>query len=260
MDRKRIRQADRLRLQLLDAGRATVDELWNGYVVNPPFSRLYYIFSGTAHITVGEDKLSLQPGRWYLLPAGCSFEYECVGHMDHMYFHLKVSDFDEVDLLSVCAAPQQAVLPHETVEQLLNEDTVVAALRLRHEVERILLELPALQELAVTGEDYSPCIFAALQYIKQNLSMQLTVNDIAAAASVSVSTLTKRFRKELSLSVGEYIDLMVLFEVERRVKRGEESMREISERYGFSDQFYFSKRFRQAFGVSPREYRYRKSL
>ena len=134
------------------------------------------------------------------------------------------------------------------------------ALQLRQTVEGIVLSLLSAYGITITGEDYSPCVFAALQYIKLHLSMQLTVLEIAEAAAVSVSTLSKQFRKELSLSVGEYIDALVLSAAERQVKTSRDSLREISDRFGFSDQFYFSKRFKQAFGVSPRDYRCRKSL
>ena len=34
----------------------------------------------------------------------------------------------------------------------------------------------------------------------------------------------------------------------------------ISERYGFCDQFYFSRRFKEKFGVTPQKYRKMNSL
>ena len=42
-------------------------------------------------------------------------------------------------------------------------------------------------------------------YIKQNLSMQLSITEIAENIFVSKSTLTKHFQKELHMSVNEYI-------------------------------------------------------
>lgn len=257
MDTHLMQQADRLRLQLISGGRAVVDATWNGRIAAPMFSRLYYIAGGVAFITVAGERIPLESGYWYLLPTGCPFDYECIEQMDHIYFHLKLCDYDEVDLLAACGEPRRIRCPHEEIVSLLSGDE---ALRLRHAVEGVVLAMLAEHGVAVTGEDYSSCVFAALQYIKRHLSVQLSVAEIAEAAAVSVSTLTKQFKKELSMSVGEYVDALVLSAAERRVKHGSEPLREISEQLGFSDQFYFSKRFKQTFGVSPREYRRRKSL
>lgn len=255
-----LRQVNHLQLQMLSNGHTTVDATWNGHIIAPMFSRLYYIVGGRAYITVGNERIRLESGYWYLLPAGCSFDYECIDQMDHVYFHIKLCGYDEVDLLSACNVPLRLDLPLGDIDRQRYSETVVQALQLRQTVEGIVLSLLSAYGITITGEDYSPCVFAALQYIKLHLSMQLTVLEIAEAAAVSVSTLSKQFRKELSLSVGEYIDALVLSAAERQVKTSRDSLREISDRFGFSDQFYFSKRFKQAFGVSPRDYRCRKSL
>jgi transcriptional regulator GlxA family with amidase domain len=46
-----------------------------------------------------------------------------------------------------------------------------------------------------------------------------------------------------------------MFKAEQMLKNSTMSVAEISERLGFSEQFYFSKCFKQNFGLPPREYR-----
>lgn len=249
--------ADHIRLKLLYFGRATVDSAWNGTVASPVFSRLYYIVSGEAYITVNGERMPLTPHRWYLIPAGVSFEYECVREMDHLYYHIKLCDFAETDLL--CTARRPLIL--ENLPLPISELTTVRdALRLRQQLLDMVLSFLDAYDVDIRRALYSPCIMGALQYIHQHLSMQLTVAEIADYSSVSPSTLTKRFRTELMVSVSEYIDTLVMTKAEQRLRNGTESVAAISDALGFSDQFYFSKRFKQKFGVSPREYRNRKSL
>ena len=90
--------------------------------------------------------------------------------------------------------------------------------------------------------------------------MQLTVSQIAEYCFISKSTLTKHFKKELSVSVNEYICNTVLADAEMLLSTTNVSVSEISSRLGFSDQFYFSRKFKEKFGISPREYRKNKLL
>ena len=85
--------------------------------------------------------------------------------------------------------------------------------------------------------------------------MSLTIDELAAVACVSRSTLTKHFRAELSCSVGEYVTERVMAKAERMLLTTSLSVRETSELLGFSDQFYFSRIFKERFGVSPRMHR-----
>ncbi len=251
-------QADDIRLTLLNFGRATVDSEWNGVVTAPAFSRLYYIVSGDAYITTDSVSMQLTPQQWYLIPAGVPFEYECVQEMDHLYFHLKLCDFAETDLLRAAHRPLSLAIKTALPQTKIH--TLWDALLLRQQLSGIVLSFLDVHSVDIRRVSYSPCIIDALQYIHQHLSMQLTVAEIARYASVSSSTLAKRFRSELLASVSEYIDTLVMAQAEQHLRTDNASVAAISDRLGFSDQFYFSKRFKQKFGISPREYRHRKSL
>ncbi len=254
----RCKQINRIRLSLLTAGHATVDESWYGTVTNPIYTRLYYVKSGTARITTDDGTLQMKPGHWYLLPAGCSFDYACDEEMQQLFFHVKLIDFDETDLLRTASRPLSLVSAdndYDLVVMTMSERTIVSGLTVRQQIERILLAFVERYGIELNVDDYSPCIFNALNYIKQNLSVELSVDEIAEHVFVSKSTLTKRFRKELSMSVGEYITDTIMFEALKLLLSTDMSILAVSERFGFSDQFYFSRRFKAKFGKSPREYR-----
>ena len=249
---------NRIQLSLLNCGYAVVDKEWNGTVYAPIYTRLYYVVSGQASVTTSEGTLPLTSGNWYLIPATCTFDYACEEKMEHLFFHIKLSDFDETDLLRSAKVP--LCLPSQNEQYSLwkthlSGEDMVGGLALRHHVYEVLLRFIDTYSINVHSDDYSPCVFRALQYIKQNLSIQLTVTQIAQNVFVSKSTLSKHFQKELSFAVKEYVEESVMAEAMQLLTKTKLPILAISEKLGFSDQCYFSKCFKKKFGKSPREFR-----
>ena len=246
-------------LLLFFYGRADVGTAWNGKVYNPIASRLFYIVSGEAEIKLMDNRVFLmEAGNWYLFPAGCSFAYSCNDHLDHIYFQLKLSGVDGIDLFRKCKEPCSVTLSDNKIDfftEGLSYTTLTSSLRVRQALYDVLLSIIEQNNLDLTSKNLSDCVARAIQYIKYNPTVQLTLEMIAEHAFVSVSTLTKHFKKELTLSVHDYIRDMVLFEAQQLLTKTNMSVLEISEKFGFCDQFYFSRQFRNKFGISPREYR-----
>ena len=252
-------KASRIKLGLLCFGHAKVGTEWNGKIYNSIHSRLYYIISGSAYIiTSSNDKIVFEPGCWYLIPSGCSFTYGCDESMEHLYFHLKLHDVDGLDLLNNFPSPVR----WETADDnsrffigLLPSDSILSSMKIHNEVYSILISILEKYDLNLKDREFSPCVRKAIRYIKQHLSAQLEVDEIAKHAYVSKSTLTKKFNKELSMSVINYVYDAIMFEAGQLLSNSDMSVFAVSEKLGFSDQFYFSKRFKAKFGMSPREYR-----
>lgn len=256
---------NRIRIELLTFGSAAVLPPWQGQVMSPVFSRLYYISNGSFTLTDSDgNSFALEQGNWYLIPSQYSFSYRCSESMEHFYFHIKLCDFDGTDLLRYCKAPLQ-LKNYQPIDsafllQSIESKDVITGLFLRQKISQILLSFIEENQIDIRCDDYSPCIYKALQYIKQNLSMGLSLSEIAENIFVSKSTLTKHFKKELSMSVNEYICNTIFSEAERLLMTTSISIGDLSQRFGFSDQLYFSRRFKEIFGKSPREYRKERQL
>lgn len=251
---------NRLHLEVLTFGHAGVDTEWFGNVVSPVYSRLYYITDGSFQIKTKEaEEIDLESGHWYLIPSGYSFSYRCKESMEHFYFHVKLCDFDGTDLLRNGSGPM-CLSPLKNIDtafllKCLDSRALTDGLVLRQTVLDILITFMNRYGIAIHTEDYSPCIYKALLYIKQNLSMQLTISEIAENIYVSKSTLTKHFQKELHMSVNGYICNTIMAEAERLLKTSNISIHDLSQKFGYTDQLYFSRRFKEKFGKSPRAYR-----
>lgn len=246
-----------IHLQLIFTGRATVDPQWQGENAVATYSRLYYIVSGEALIETETSTLCLQPGNWYLLPAGCQFSYRCPKKMDHVYCHLKLCGANGFDLLQCCGQPcsiSAAELPGDSF-LTQPENTLFGSILLRQNLYAIITAILQANNIPLRQTTFSPCVEQAIVYINANLHAKLTLSQVAEKAFVSRSTLTKHFRRELGTSVNAYIMDALLSQARQQVISTTLPIRTISENLGFTDQFYFSKCFKAKFGLPPQKYR-----
>ena len=98
-------------------------------------------------------------------------------------------------------------------------------------------------------------IKAMMDYIQANCAERLTLDDIAAAANISRRECTRCFRRCIDSTPNEYLTACRLRMAAGLLIRTGKSVMEISEECGFSSASYFGKVFREATGVTPREYR-----
>lgn len=93
-----------------------------------------------------------------------------------------------------------------------------------------------------------------LLYINQNVYTSLTVEEICDHFAISRSTLQSLFRNNLQIAPKEYISNLKLEKSKLLIKESKYSISEISSILGFSSIHYFSRRFKQKFGLNPSDY------
>ncbi len=72
---------------------------------------------------------------------------------------------------------------------------------------------------------------------------------------ISLRTLERGLTEVFDCSPSQLITAMKMREARRMLETGEYRVNEVASQLGFSSPFYFSRRFRTFFGVSPSEYR-----
>lgn len=93
----------------------------------------------------------------------------------------------------------------------------------------------------------------ALNYIAENLGEPLTVGDLAKLTGLSEARFKVRFKQELGVPPGEYVQRTRIEEAQRRLERGSDSVTRIAFDLGFSSSQYFATVFRRFTGKSPRK-------
>ena len=107
----------------------------------------------------------------------------------------------------------------------------------------------------------SSYLLKAKRYIAENYNRNISVGEIASAAGISESLLFRKFREEEGVSPIIYLRRLRLDHA-GRILLGEEGMQisEVAYACGFSDCAYFCRVFKEHYGLSPREYRYRNEI
>lgn len=251
-----------IQLKFIDYGHATSGPEWIGNIMNPPYTRLYYIIGGDPYITINDGtkmtQIPLSVGHCYLLPTGYSFSYNCTNSMEQLYFHINLSDKTGADLLRNCHRLMEYEPGEKKIAELLElakGGNIKSGLALRQELYDSLIFIINKYNVGIESANYSKCVLLAIEYIRSHLSLQLGISELAANSFVSESTLSKKFKNEVGMTIGSYIDETIIFEAEQMLCKNELSVLEISEHFGFCDQFYFSRRFKEKFGETPQKYR-----
>jgi AraC-like DNA-binding protein len=247
-----------IQLKVIDYGHAKSDGDWKGTIVTPPYARLYYIIGGDPYIIDNGIKIPLETNCCYLMPTGYSFRHACENSMEQLYFHINLTDFNGIDLLRSCNGLMYYYLGKEKIDLLLKYSRLLdlyGGLLLRQELYSSILTLIGKYGFKLETVSYSRCVLLAIEYIKSHLSLQLGISELAANSFVSESTLAKKFKAEVGMTIGSYIDETIMFEAEQLLTKTELTVLQISERFGFCDQFYFSRRFKAKYGETPQKYR-----
>jgi len=107
---------------------------------------------------------------------------------------------------------------------------------------------------------YSEYVANTINYILKNLTAGLRVSELTKRSPISKSYLEKLFHKEVGVSMGQYIDEQLMSKAQRLLDQTDDSVTNISQTLGFSDPYYFSRRFKQLCGTTPIRYRHCRRL
>ena len=93
-----------------------------------------------------------------------------------------------------------------------------------------------------------------IEYLNENINKEITIDELSMQFHFDKTYIMKRFKKELSVSIHEYINTI-------RILNSLQSFRDdnyflsIGLRNGFNSLEYFSETFKKVLGVNPRTYK-----
>ncbi|MBU7591127.1 helix-turn-helix domain-containing protein [Metabacillus halosaccharovorans] len=107
----------------------------------------------------------------------------------------------------------------------------------------------------VKNERYSKTVTACKDYIYKHLYDEISHDDLAKYVELSPKYLSVLFKKEVGISVTEYIQKTKIEEAKKLLKYSKTPISEIYSYLNFNDQSYFTKVFKKIVGLTPKLYR-----
>jgi len=241
-----------MRMNFLRAGTVRTDESWGAPPRFSAFTRLYFVTGGSGVLYSEKEDWELLPDFLYICPMGLKYGFRGTPSVEKLYFHLNVLLPDGSDVFARYRQVIRLPCGRERIERLktlfFSEEPLNHVL-LQGEILHLLGE--ALRTAGMPPERFSPPLTAAIRFIHRNLTASLRAEDVAEAVFLSRSALNTLFQKEIGQPVSRYIDELVMSEAQVLLQYSRLSVGEISDRLGFSDRFYFSRKCSRFFGKAP---------
>ena len=240
--------------------------------------RIIYMISGDIAVNIeGEKKFHISPGHLLFIPSGVKYKLKA------QYLKAAVITFDPIDAWcseqdlippstpnefdeSKCHkgdfAPFDKVL---TVEDMESErDTFIRMGNIATSAEgewrteiSAMLKLILLKVAETVSENALPArmVESLDTYIRENCSEEISNTEIGAIFGYHPFYVSRVLKEKKGITLRQYIISYRLKASKRMLELTKKSIAEIAEETGFTDASYFTKTFRAAFGVTPKEWR-----
>lgn len=116
----------------------------------------------------------------------------------------------------------------------------------------IILHTKLPQDNKTMGNEH---LTKAIQYIYDNLDRPISLKDLTNYLGVSVSYLSRIFKKNLDMGANEFITSIKVKQASHYLQNTNLSIQQIAQSLGYSDPYYFSRTFKKFYHVSPAHFR-----
>lgn len=103
--------------------------------------------------------------------------------------------------------------------------------------------------------NYSSAILKCQKYIFEHLYEKISLSILADYSSMNPCYLSHLFKKEVGVSISDYMQKERIEESKKLILSGKKSLVDIYVPLGFIDQSHFSKTFKKFVGITPKEYK-----
>lgn len=230
---------------------------------------IYFLLSGTRYITTDEKTFVIPPKSLFIFPPFTPHKTQ-----GGMYTRININvskellSSSEQEFLNSCATKGALKLDPKYFDSLIFvlEEAKKMNVKemekyLQHFLKTILhllqkQKLTPIQSTTTTlGQSLDTTILKVLDYLNENYSKKITLDDLSANFFVSKFYLCKQFNKELQISIMSYLLKLRIAKAKELLISVDISLEKIAERCGFSSANYFSLIFKKETGSSPLNYK-----
>ena len=229
---------------------------------------LIYCVEGRGRASTGEWRGEVGPGEVLLLPQGVAHHYEAIAEEPWTIYwvHFQGSStaiFNQYlgyrdagkPVARVGVSPQLTAHFRGLMEVhrtgYSTRAFINAANQLRHLLTQIALEMRRAQAI----NQHSFNLDAVQRFMLENLSQQLELDTLAAAAKLSKYHFSNKYKALTGYSPIKHFLNMKMEHACHLLDTGDLSVKGVAAALGYDDPLYFSRLFNKTVGMSPRSYR-----
>ncbi|WP_068472985.1 AraC family transcriptional regulator [Saccharicrinis aurantiacus] len=262
----------------------TLGQEWNYENIISPFSRLYLITEGEAHMLIGDKSLKLKKGYLYLVPSFIQCTYKCPKYMEQYYatFSIKLSDGLNIYQLFNFINEIKAEPHHFSFFKKLydlnrgmhlptgNPNVYQKRMKLGINKNKIsdasnILKSAGLLDLLISDFISTPKmnlesevhnrISHSIKYIHSNIQRNITIGQLASLCHLSPDHYTRKFKELTHQTPLDYINKQRIEKSLLLLDTSSKPIGEIADLCGFSCPTNFGKVFKKYIHQSPRDYK-----
>ncbi|MBD2865110.1 AraC family transcriptional regulator [Paenibacillus oceani] len=128
-------------------------------------------------------------------------------------------------------------------------------LRVNATFHQFIYELVRMLEERTRSGDEPDLVQQTIRYLQEHYREPVTMEELAAMFSCSITHLSRLFKRETGVSPIHYLIQIRMKHAEQWLLGGQTGLRDIAAKIGYPDAFYFSRMFKKHTGYSPLQFR-----
>ena len=195
---------------------------------------------------------------------GCEYcgvisEDDAIGKTDHDFFPATRADVYRDDDEQVMRSGEAITNRIESAPEGTGSPRLVATSKipLRDRRGRVIGVAGFSRQIERMQSGSADTMAEVIRHLHRNVGDEITTEQLAEMAGVSVSHFERRFRLALGSSPRQYLIRIRIEHAAAMLRETDQNITEIAQSCGFYDHAHFSRSFRRAMGMAPSEYQKR---
>jgi AraC-like DNA-binding protein len=277
-----------LRITLLNIDHVHLDRQWDYRDVISPFSRLYYIKSGTARVHHHEQVFDLKTGYLYLIPSFTYSSYKCDNEMEQIYVHFLEEAGSGLSIFNICSFryempandldkqlfgrllyinPNRSLTRndpktyeyHPTLKSYEAKNNSMPAAHYMETnaiLQFLLSKFVEAKRTVFNSTGYQAHkITETLHYISANLQNKITVEQLAAKCYFNPDYFSRLFKEQTGIRPIQYIQSKRIERAQVLLTTTNYTLQAIADMVGLGNISYFNRLFTKLTNKTPAIYR-----
>lgn len=253
---------------------------WNVKPHNHSFFELHYVVIGNEYTTINKTEMKVNENEFYIMPPGTIHSHRQDIGTEHIGFAIRweftkycsyngiLNSYNSTEIDKICSALLniQSYSIKDNMEiykqfvKLVQGSCRLTQFEIEIELFQIIIKFSKLYAESKSYKsnyhsEENKIVFSIMQFIEDNYSQEIDVNDISQYVYLSYSYISRLFKEYTGQTIVSYINDTRLKKAQYLLKCTTKSICDISSDVGFNNQNYFCNTFKKSFNKSPIDFR-----